>query len=272
MGLKASHISFTKEGLRHIVNGYAREAGVRTLENTIKKILRKAAMELVKSNGKKKDVKKISINVNNLEDYLGKPIFTSDRFYEENPVGVCTGLAWTALGGATLYIETMKVPHDKTEMKLTGQAGDVMKESSQIAWTYVHGALNKYAPTYNFPEKSQIHIHIPEGATPKDGPSAGVTMVTALLSLILDEPVAQDLGMTGELTLTGRILPIGGMKEKVVAAKRSGLKTVIFPKENERDYDELPNYLKEGLTFHFADHYDDVFKIAFPEFITEENV
>jgi len=270
MGLKASNISFTKEALKQIINGYAREAGVRTLENTIKKIMRRAAMEIVKARSKKKETAKVSINLSNLEDYLGKPIYISDRYYEENPVGVCTGLAWTALGGATLYIEAMKVPHDKTEMKLTGQAGDVMKESSQIAWTFVHGALQKYAPTYNFPEKSQVHIHIPEGATPKDGPSAGVTMVTALLSLILDEPVSTNLGMTGELTLTGRVLPVGGIKEKLVAAKRSGIKEIIFPKENERDYLELPDYLKKGLKIHFVDHYDDVFKIAFPELVIEE--
>lgn len=189
--------------------------------------------------------------------------------YERTPVGVCTGLAWTSLGGATLYIETVKVPGEKTEMKLTGQAGDVMRESSQIAWSYLHSALHKYAPTYTFFEKSQVHIHIPEGATPKDGPSAGITMVTALLSLILDEPVAEDLGMTGELTLTGRILPVGGIKEKIVAAKRAGLKAVIMPKENERDFLELPAYLKEGLTVHFVDHYDMVFKIAFPQLNVE---
>ncbi|NGX57858.1 MAG: Lon protease 2 [Chlamydiae bacterium] len=271
MGLKAKNIVFTKEALKHIINGYAREAGVRTLENTIKKILRKTAMIIVKSqeNGEE-DVEKIRIGVDNLEEFLGKPIFTSDRFYEQTPVGVCTGLAWTALGGATLYIEALRVPHEKTEMKLTGQAGDVMKESSQIAWTYLHGALQKYAPTYTFFEKSQVHIHIPEGATPKDGPSAGVAMVTALLSLILDEPVLHDLGMTGELTLTGRILPIGGMKEKVVAARRSGLSKVIFPKDNERDFVELPEYLKEGITFHFVDHYDEVFQIAFPTIAEEE--
>lgn len=271
MGLKSNDILFTTAGLRHIINGYARESGVRTLENTIKKVLRMAAMKIVKSQERgKKEIEKIRITPGNIEEYLGKPVFTSDRFYEETPVGVCTGLAWTALGGATLYIEALKIPYEKTEMKLTGQAGDVMKESSQIAWSYLHSALQKYAPTYTFFEKSEVHIHIPEGATPKDGPSAGITMVTALLSLILDEPVLQDLGMTGELTLTGRVLPIGGVKEKVVAAKRSGLKEVIFPKENERDFDELPEYLKQGITFHFVDHYDEVFQIAFPTIAEED--
>lgn len=174
------------------------------------------------------------------------------------------GLAWTALGGATLYIESIKVPGEKTGMKLTGQAGDVMKESAEIAWSYLHSAIHKYAPEYTFFEKSQVHIHIPEGATPKDGPSAGITMVTSLLSLLTDTPVLANLGMTGELTLTGRILPIGGVKEKMVAARRSGLKVLIFPKDNMRDYDELPEYIRKGLSMHFVEHYDEVFEIAFP--------
>src|SRR5262249_230510 len=151
----------------------------------------------------------ITISENSLVEYIGKPIFTSDRFYERTPVGVCMGLAWTSMGGATLYIEAIKVPAEKTDMKLTGQAGDVMKESSQIAWSYVHSHLAEYAPGLAFFEKSLVHLHIPEGATPKDGPSAGVTMVTALLSLLLDKPIAADIGMTGELTLTGKVLPIG---------------------------------------------------------------
>jgi ATP-dependent Lon protease len=148
-------------------------------------------------------------------------------------------------------------------MDLTGQAGDVMKESAKIAWSYLHSAMPKYAPGYAFFEKSLVHIHIPEGATPKDGPSAGITMVTSLLSLLIGKPVLDNLGMTGELTLTGRILPIGGVKEKLVAARRSGLKTVIFPKDNMRDYEELPEYIRKGLTIHFVDHYDEVFEIAF---------
>ncbi|MCB1148665.1 MAG: endopeptidase La [Chlamydiia bacterium] len=273
MGLKASDVAFTRDAIKQIVNGYARESGVRSLENLIKKIFRKTAVEVVKreEEGKKrKESGLIRINHTTLEKYLGKPIYTSDRFYEHTPVGVATGLAWTALGGATLYIEAIKVPHEKTVMKLTGQAGEVMKESSQIAWSYLNSALHKFAPTYNFFEKSEVHLHIPEGATPKDGPSAGITMVTAMLSLLLDEPVLEDLGMTGELTLTGRVLPIGGVKEKIVASKRSGLKTLIFPKDNERDFEKLPEHLKEGLTIHFVTHYDEVFKIAFPSFANPE--
>lgn len=265
MGLKTSQIAFETSALQELINGYAREAGVRTLENLIKKILRKVAHKIVGEEQKgEKNIKKITVTPENLKDFAGKPIFFSDRFYEVLPPGVATGLAWTAMGGATLYIETLKIPSEKSEMKLTGQAGDVMKESSQIAWSYLHSTLDKYAKGHSFFEKTQVHIHIPEGATPKDGPSAGITMVTALLSLLLNQPISQELGMTGELTLTGRIIPIGGLKEKVVAARRSGLKTLIFPKENCADYEKLPDYIKEGLQPYFVNHYDEVFRIAFP--------
>ena len=281
MGLKASQVTITDQALRAIINGYAREAGVRNLEAQIKKIMRKIAIKVVreqelnqskrKQQKEKADIKKTTYRITpqNLSEYLGKPIFTTDRFYERTPVGVCMGLAWTALGGATIYIEAIKTPAEKAIMKLTGQAGAVMKESSEIAWSYLNSSIHKYAPGFTFFEKSQVHIHIPEGATPKDGPSAGITMTTALLSLLTDTPVLDNLGMTGELTLTGKILAIGGVKEKLIAARRSGLKVLIFPKDNARDYDELPEYLKKGLTIHFVEHYDEVFKIAFPD-INEE--
>ncbi|MBJ7448732.1 MAG: endopeptidase La [Parachlamydiales bacterium] len=282
MGLKADRVQFTKEAMISMINGYAREAGVRGLENQIKKVLRKIALKIArqqedlepkktkrttkKKEEKTEDVKEtFRITPATLTEYLGKPIFTSDRYYEVTPVGVATGLAWTSMGGATLYIEAIKVHSEKNGMKLTGQAGDVMKESSEIAWSYLHSALFKYAPGHTFFDRCQVHIHIPEGATPKDGPSAGITMVTSLLSLLTDTAILPDLGMTGELTLTGRVLPIGGVKEKVIAAKRAGLKTLIFPKENVRDYDELPSYIRKGLKVHFVDHYDEVFPIAFPQ-------
>lgn len=274
MGLKASQVAFSEEAIKKMINGYAREAGVRNLEGLIKKILRKIAVKIVREKQqpviKKRKAKettfhqtKQTISGKNLTDYLGKPIFTTDRFYDRPPVGVCMGLAWTAMGGATLYVESIKVPGEKTVMKLTGQAGDVMKESAEIAWTYLHSALHKYAQGFTFFEKSQVHVHIPEGATPKDGPSAGVTMVTSLLSLLINSPVLANLGMTGELTLTGKVLPIGGVKEKLIAARRSGLKVVILPEDNRRDYEELPDHIKKGLTIHFVSHYDEVFKIAF---------
>lgn len=265
-GLKASQVKFTTGAIQGIIEGYAREAGVRGLENNIKKILRKVAVEIVRSEEKKKRsrVKSVTISEKNLEKFLGKPIFTTDRYYEKTPIGVCTGLAWTAMGGATLYVEAAESQSDKTEMKLTGQAGDVMKESAQIAWSFANSELKRYSKKLKFFENKTVHIHIPEGATPKDGPSAGVTMVTAILSLLMKAPVAKDLGMTGELTLTGKVLPIGGLKEKLIAAKRSKLKTLIFPKDNKRDYDELPDYLKKGLKVHFVNTYDEVFKVAFP--------
>ncbi|VHO04414.1 Lon protease 2 [Candidatus Rhabdochlamydia sp. T3358] len=263
MGLKTTDLNFTKDGVAQIINGYAREAGVRSLENYIKKIMRKVAVSVVNAQEKETECKKSSISESNVKDFLGKPIFTTDRYYERTPVGVCMGLAWTSLGGATLYVEATKVSAEKTEMKLTGQVGNVMKESSQIAWTFLHSQVNRYIPGGSFFEKSQVHLHIPEGATPKDGPSAGITMVTSLLSLLKDQPVIEDLGMTGELTLTGKILPIGGVKEKLIAAKRSGAKVLIFPSENQRDYDELPSYVKKGIQMHFVSHYDEVFDVAF---------
>lgn len=274
MGIKASQLEFTKAALHEIINGYARESGVRGLENQIKKIIRKVAVKIVKEQDKlkkkrKKDAEKdevfFKIDVDSLQEYLGKPIFISDRLYDRTPVGVAMGLAWTAMGGATLYIEAIKVHGEKLEMKLTGQAGQVMKESSEIAWSYLHSNLQKYAPGFTFFEKSNVHIHIPEGATPKDGPSAGITMVTALISLLTETPILDNLGMTGELTLTGRILPIGGVKEKLVAARRSGLKTLIFPKENMRDFDELPEYMKKGIVVYFVENYEEVYQIAFPD-------
>lgn len=260
MGLKGTDIQFLKAGLEGIINGYAREAGVRVFEQNIKKILRKTAVNVVKQKKKHKQEK---ITGKNLDKYLGKPIFTSDRFYPKTPIGVTMGLAWTSMGGATLYIEAAQTMSEKTGMKLTGQAGDVMKESAQIAWSYTHAKASHFAPGKKFFPKHEVHMHIPEGATPKDGPSAGITMVTALYSLLLNKPALQDLGMTGELTLTGKVLPIGGVKEKLIAARRSGVKTLIFPDENKRDYDELPAYLKKGLKVHFVDQYDEVFKIAF---------
>lgn len=267
MGIKANQIAFADTSLRALINGYAREAGVRSLEHNLKKIMRKVAVLIIDESSKRKkkntEIKQYRLTTRNLKDFLGKPMFTSDRIYEQTPIGVCTGLAWTALGGAILYIEAIKIPDEKTALKLTGQAGDVMKESAQIAWSFVHSMMSRYAPGCTFFEKNEVHLHFPEGATPKDGPSAGISIVTALLSLLLNTPIKDDLAMTGEITLTGLILGIGGVKEKVVAARRSELKTLIFPKENERDVEELSNYIKEGLEFHFVTHYDEIFPIAF---------
>ncbi|NGX46726.1 MAG: Lon protease 1 [Chlamydiae bacterium] len=266
MGLKAADVSFNVSSLKQIINGYAREAGVRSLEKYIKKILRKVATKIVKNAERKKGKeprKETKVTEKGLKDYLGKPIFTSDRYFKKTPIGVAMGLAWTAMGGATLYVEVIEIASPKTDMKLTGQAGDVMKESSQIAWNYVHSSMETFAPKKSFFKNHQVHFHIPEGATPKDGPSAGITMATALYSLLMKKPIKNDLGMTGELTLTGMVLPIGGVKEKVIAARRSKLKTLIFPKDNIRDIEELPNYIKKGFKIHFVSHYEEVFRVAF---------
>ncbi len=265
MGLKNNQIVFASSGVSQMIQNYAREAGVRSLENQIKKVLRKVAVKVAKAKEGKQPFTKEHITSEKLEGYLGKPFFTSDRFYEKTPIGVTTGLAWTALGGATLYVEASASKGEKALMKLTGQAGDIMKESSQIAWSYAKAVSEKFFPNVPFFEKQEVHIHIPEGATPKDGPSAGVTMVTSLFSLLGKRPVTQDLGMTGEITLTGRVLKIGGVKEKVIAARRSFLKELIFPKENKRDFEELPPYLKKDLVVHFVETYEEVFSLIFSE-------
>ncbi|KAL6902265.1 hypothetical protein ACP4OV_005141 [Aristida adscensionis] len=212
-----------------------------------------------------KTLEKIVVDASNLGDFVGKPVFQAERIYDQTPVGVVMGLAWNALGGSTLYIETAKVEESKGkgELVVTGQLGDVMKESAQIAHTVCRAVLLEKEPNNTFFAKSKLHLHVPAGATPKDGPSAGCTMVTSMLSLAMGKSVKKDLAMTGELTLTGRILPIGGVKEKTIAARRSGVKTIIFPSENRRDFDELAPNVKEGLKVHYVDKYSEIYDIAF---------
>ncbi|MDM7997298.1 MAG: endopeptidase La [Acidobacteriota bacterium] len=256
-GLKDGQVSIRKEALNLLIENYAREAGVRSLENLIKKISRKAVMEIVRDREKK-----IVIHKNDVESYLGKPVFTADEKFKNVP-GVVTGLAWTSMGGATLQIESTAVLSKAKGFKQTGQLGAVMVESAEIAYSYVMAHLEKYGAQRDFFDERFVHIHVPAGATPKDGPSAGITMATALLSMILHKPVRKGLAMTGELTLTGQVLPIGGVKEKVIAARRAGCRFLIFPEANKKDYEELPDYLKKGFTVFFASQYDDVFQYAF---------
>ncbi|CAN5973033.1 unnamed protein product [Sphagnum jensenii] len=208
---------------------------------------------------------KLVVDDSNLSDYVGNPVFQSDRLYEQTPIGVVMGLAWTAMGGSTLYVETSLVEEGegKGQLQITGQLGDVMKESATIAHTLSRAILREKEPQNNFFANSRIHLHVPAGATPKDGPSAGCTMITSMLSLAMKQTVRRDVAMTGEVTLTGRVLPIGGVKEKTVAARRSGVKTIIFPLANKRDYDELPAHVQEGLEVHFVDHYSEIFDLAF---------
>lgn len=257
-GLRKSHITITVKALREIIDGYAREPGVRSLENHIKKIMRKIARKRVS------DVKaKIKVDAQDVVDYLGHRRFTDDHVFVSQRPGVVTGLAWTSMGGDTLHIEAGSVHTGKSGFKQTGQLGDVMVESSEIAYTYVRSLSDKDDALSKIFATHAIHIHVPAGATPKDGPSAGITMATALYSLIHQTPVKANLAMTGELTLTGQVMPIGGVKEKTIAAKRAKVKEVIFPASNQKDFDELPAHIRKGLKAHFVSSFEDVIKIAF---------
>lgn len=214
-----------------------------------------------------KPVEKVLVDDSNLSDFVGKPVFHAERIYENTPVGVVMGLAWTSMGGSTLYIETTHVEQGegKGGLQLTGQLGDVMKESAQIAHTVARAILAEKEPEKSYFANTKLHLHVPAGATPKDGPSAGCTMITSLLSIAMNKPVRKDIAMTGEVTLTGRILPIGGVKEKTIAARRSQVKTLIFPAANKRDFDELASNVKEGLEAHFVDDYSQIFELAFED-------
>ena len=252
-GVKASQLRISDSALRQIVEGYAREAGVRNLEKQLNKIIRKAAVKLLAGD------KKLSISGKNLADFLGQPYFQTEK--TQRGVGVVTGLAWTAMGGATLSVEASQVHSKQRGFKLTGQLGDVMKESAEIAYSYVASHLKDYGLSEERLDEAFLHLHVPEGATPKDGPSAGITMASALLSLLLKKRLPRKVAMTGELTLTGQVLAVGGIREKVIAARRVGIREVILPEACQRDFDELPEYLKDGLTVHFAKQYNDVFEI-----------
>ena len=255
-GAKPSQIKLSDAALRQVVEGYAREAGVRNLEKQLGRIVRKGVVDLL--GGAKPPLR---IGATNLADYLGPPRFRPER--PSRGTGVVTGLAWTAMGGATLDVEATTVHEDGSGFRLTGQLGDVMKESAQIAYSYVMANLDRLEGPAGFFKDRSVHVHVPEGATPKDGPSAGVTMATALLSLAKGKQLARKLAMTGELTLTGRVLPVGGIREKVIAARRIGVPELVLPEDNRRDFEELPDYLKEGLTVHFASEYGDVAAVAF---------
>ena len=257
-GLKRGQVSIQKAALKQIIDGYAREAGVRNLEKQIKKIMRRAAMAFAED----EKLQKITITRRDLEHYLERPVFTADEIFEGVP-GVATGLAWTSLGGATLQIEATAMVAKSKGFKQTGQLGNVMVESSEIAYSYVMAHIADFGGDPEFFDKHFIHLHVPAGATPKDGPSAGITMATALASIITGKVVKKKLGMTGELTLTGRVLPIGGVKEKTIAARRSGLKILVFPQDNRKDFEDLPDYLKEGIEVHFVKTFDDAYRIVF---------
>ncbi len=255
-GLKRGQITMAQPALRRLIEGYAREAGVRQLEMNLGKIVRKGVVKLLN-----KEATHIQVNAGDLEGYLEQPVFRPEK--PQAGVGIVTGLAWTAMGGATLTIEAARVNTLNRGFKLTGQLGDVMKESAEIAYSYISSHLKTYKGDPKFFDAAFVHLHVPEGATPKDGPSAGVTMATALLSLARDEKIARPLAMTGELTLTGQVLPVGGIREKCIAAKRIHVTELILPEDNRRDFERLPEFVKAGLTVHFASHYREVAKICF---------
>ncbi|KAJ3382041.1 ATP-dependent Lon protease pim1 [Entophlyctis sp. JEL0112] len=273
-GLTDAQVELTPEAIDTLIRSYCRESGVRNLKKHVEKVFRKAAFKIVSKDTDAASTEKLIVDKSNLKDFVGSPVYSSDRMYDTTPAGVVMGLAWTSMGGSSLYIESVLessiTPESKASFHRTGQMGDVMKESSTIAYTYSKAFMAKYHPENKFFDKASVHLHVPEGATPKDGPSAGITMTTSLLSLALNTPVISDVAMTGELTLTGKVLKIGGVKEKTIAAKRSGVTSIIFPAANQPDWDELPEYIRDGLKVHFVGWYDEVFKIVFPNIARSE--
>jgi len=254
-GLKKSQLRISDAALRLLIEGYAREAGVRKTEKHLLKIVRKAVVRFLED-----PELVLSVTVKNIEEFLGKPFFK--KTFRIKGIGVITGLAWTALGGVTLAVEATAVPREHAGFKQTGQLGDVMRESSEIAYSFLLSNAARYGVKKEFFNENFIHLHVPEGATPKDGPSAGVTMASALLSLGMGKKIKRNLAMTGELTLTGTVLPVGGIKEKVIASKRNDINELILPEANRDDFETLPEYIKEGFTVHFAERYDQVAKVV----------
>jgi ATP-dependent Lon protease len=257
-GLKANQINITVSALRRIISGYTREAGLRNLEREIATVCRGVATKIAE--GK---IKKASIKIDGLAEYLGPVKLTSEAKARMTTPGIAMGLAWTPVGGDLLFIEaTSYKGHGKTT--LTGQLGDVMKESATAAMSFIRSRAKELKIDEDFFENNDIHIHVPAGAIPKDGPSAGVTMLTALTSLLVNKKIRKDLAMTGEITLRGQVLPVGGIKEKVLAAHRAGIKTIIMPKDNEKDLIDIPDKVRKEIRFHFADKMMDVIKRAIP--------
>lgn len=256
-GIRPEQLAITDKAMAKIISGYTREAGVRNLERKLGEICRKAARPLYEG-----EKEKIKVTEQNLEKFLGKEKYSFDKKNDTDEVGIVRGLAWTSVGGDTLEIEVNIMP-GKGEFQLTGQLGDVMKESAQAGISYIRSVSEEYHIPKKFFQENDIHIHIPEGAVPKDGPSAGITMAIAMLSAITKTPVRADVAMTGEITLRGRVLPIGGLKEKTLAAKNAGIKTICVPKKNEKDIDEISPEIKKGLEIVFVEQMKDVLDVAF---------
>ena len=257
-GLTSKDVTLEETGVKELISSYTREAGVRNLEREVANVFRKIARDKIE-----KKTKKVKVNKKKVNDYLGAPRFYSDIAERTTKPGVVTGLAWTAAGGDILFIESSKMK-GKGNLTLTGQLGDVMKESATAAMTYVRSHTDILGFEDDFNEKTDIHVHVPAGAIPKDGPSAGVGMFTSIVSLLSGKPVKDKVAMTGEITLRGNVLPIGGLKEKVTAAHRSGIKTIILPDHNRKDLEDIPEHIKKDLEFHFAKEMMDVIDVAIP--------
>ncbi len=255
-GLRKSQLRISDKALREVIEGYAREAGVRNLDKQLGKLVRKSVVKLLEEPDTR-----ISIKPADLKRLLGTPAFRTEK--QLKGAGIITGLAWTSMGGATLPVEATRIHTLNRGFKLTGQLGDVMKESAEIAYSYLCANLASYKADRAFFDEAFVHLHVPEGATPKDGPSAGITIASALLSLARQQPPRSGLAMTGEITLTGHVLPVGGIREKVIAARRQSIHELILPEANRGDYEELPEYLRDGMTVHFASHFRDVAKRLF---------
>jgi ATP-dependent Lon protease len=259
-GLTAKQITLSKAVIAEIVDGYAREAGVRGLENCIKKILRKSVNKVIENPDENIRIKK-----NELKDLLGKRYFSEEQAFKKPRVGVITGLAYTSMGGATLHIESVPIPTGQPGFKQTGQLGKVMVESSEIAYNYVRSLMRGNSDGTEFFNKNLVHLHVPAGATPKDGPSAGITMACSIYSIAMNQAIRPNLAMTGELTLTGLVMPIGGVKEKMIASKRAKVQEVILPKDNQEDFELLPDHIKEGINPYFVSTFDEVKRICFKQ-------
>jgi ATP-dependent Lon protease len=257
-GLSKSEISISPKALELIIDRYAREAGLRNLEKQIKKIMRNTTLKLAEE-----EAKSVKVTAKNIEDFLGKAIFSTEELYKKSIPGVVLGLAWTSMGGATLYIEAQGIKGRGRGLKQTGQLGNVMQESCEIAYSYIQSKLCSDEKMCKYFNDTLIHLHVPAGAVPKDGPSAGITIALAIYSLVTNKEIKKKLAMTGELTLTGKVLPIGGIREKVIAARRVGVFELIVPKDNKGDFDRLPDYIKEGITIHYANYFDDVIEAAY---------
>lgn len=259
-GLTSKQITLSKGLIAAIADGYAREAGVRGLENNIKKILRKSVNKIIEN-----PERNIRIHKEELKELLGKRVFSEEQAFTKPRVGVITGLAFTSMGGATLYIESIAIPTGQAGFKQTGQLGKVMVESSEIAYSYVRSLMKENSKGIEFFNKNLVHLHVPAGATPKDGPSAGITMACSIYSLVMNQAIRPNLAMTGELTLSGLVMPIGGVKEKMIASKRAKVQDVILPKDNQEDFEMLPEHIKEGITPHFVSTFEEVKRICFKQ-------